>query len=283
MTKEKHSRSSKTQRHSTTPDFEILRYEAKQLRDKKHLLTLKIVEEADLPSDALISHCKCLDILAKRYGYESYNAFHEEQKLFQQYCETNRVSHLNGSWHGRHDRKWRKGIFDRQCIALIEAAKTGFPLAVTSKKRGVNFEGFHFSEFLYRKLFRGKSFFLDFSNLEAMGCYLNQTWVSAIESFRNAQLTEAKFYRTDAEGAIGPGIHAYKLDAFGANLTGADLRDSYLRGSNFYRATLYRADLSRANIYDCTFDRSEGCHSIGEIPSDIYLSWVVFPKTHSFA
>lgn len=274
MSQKIHPYSSVSQRFGTTSDLEILKDEAKQLNTGRHANSQAIAETTALLRDTALNYSQCLEALAKYYDYSSYYEFCREQSLFLKYCSFNQ---LNGIWRGPNGLKWRRHIFNRQCSALLSAAEKNIPVAEEAERLNITFENFHFSQFLYKKLYT-KRVRLDFSGIEATGCYLEQRWSDAITSLRGAKLAYAKFYKIYADGEIGPGIHYWRLNASSADLSGADLRESYLRSSSFYRANLHGADLRNANIFDCIFDGSKGFCILGDENSDTTINWLAVPK-----
>jgi len=215
----------------------------------------------------------CLRTIAREYE-TTYEEITAEEQLISRYAQH---SYAQGYWRQPYSGEFRRARFLLQFDALIECLRDQVPLAVAANKRNVDFSGFHFSSLLFSRISQvlARKKLPDFSNLQAPGSLVHWHWVLDVKSFKNSNLSDAKFYSTSVDPLVLPGVNCWMADFDSADLTGADFRGSYLRGASFCSAKFEGVDFRNANIFECNFTRAQGAFVGGNVPDD---DWDVGPK-----
>lgn len=220
-----------------------------------------------------INLAACLRTIAREYE-TTYEEITAEEQMISRYAQH---SYAQGYWRQPYSGVFRRARFLLQFDALIECLRDQVPLADAANKRNVDFSGFHFSSLLFSRISRvlARKKLPDFSNLQAPGSLVHWHWVLDVKSFKNSNLSDAKFYSTSVDPLVLPGVNCWMADFDNADLTGADFRGSYLRGASFCSAKLEGVDFRNANIFECNFTRAKGAFVSGNVPDD---DWGIGPK-----
>lgn len=204
----------------------------------------------------------CQHALAASYGYE-YQALQHNDHLISKYIA---YCYEHGYWSKPFSCDFNRGRFFLQFEALSDSLREDVPLAKAARKRGVDFANFHFSNLIFSRIAAS----LDvnappiFSDIEAPGALIEDSWLYDVDSLKGANLRDAKFYSVTVDPAIRPGAHCFQADFSYADLRGADFRRSYLRGSLFVGANLDGADFRNSTLSECDFAGAKGDYRVGK-------------------
>lgn len=183
-----------------------------------------------------------------------------------QLITTAKLNNTNVTW-SKHQINSLQTEYSQETLSLfMECNLTNTPLQILAKEHGIDFTNFHFSYKLREKLnFDELSSPPIFEGISACNCFIDTSWVKGGTSFKNSDLSNAKFYKSSEDGLIVPGTHLFEADFSGANLAGADLRLSYLRGSCFVGANIQDTDFRYAVLHDADFTDAIGKAILGDV------------------
>ncbi|MBU0947283.1 MAG: pentapeptide repeat-containing protein [Gammaproteobacteria bacterium] len=217
-----------------------------------HKSSIEINSKEGFVSGYIPSHNQLLELIARQWGFDSYDQFLINQENLAAYIDLNLKA---GIWHTFRPLRPSIQAYSRCIEAIEDALNAGIPLAVAAQLNGANFDGFEFSDALAwrfgSRLLRAN---MSFAGLRARGALVSGLWASSVSSFVGADLREAKFYSSDDTGVIAPGIRLGQIDFGGANLERTDLRCSYFSHCSFLGVSMAGADLRYCHLTSSYFD-----------------------------
>lgn len=232
-----------------------LRLEAAKLRRTivlGHKASIEVLSNEGFVFGYIPSHNQLLELIARQWGFDSYDQFLINQENLAAYIDLNLKA---GIWHTFRPLRPSIQAYSRCIEAIEDALNAGIPLAVAAQLNGANFDGFEFSDALAwrfgSRLLRAN---ISFAGLRARGALVSGLWASSVSSFVGADLREAKFYSSDDTGVIAPGIRLGQIDFGGANLERTDLRCSYFSHCSFLGVSMAGADLRYCHLTSSYFD-----------------------------
>jgi uncharacterized protein YjbI with pentapeptide repeats len=214
-----------------------------------------------------LTRSQWMQLVARDLGLD-YNLVSQESRLFERFCDFNVQQKL---WAAPVHFLYQPCVFERQLVALLEAADGRMTIAEAASRHSVTFEAFDFSNMVLNYVFaHTDSVWFSFDDLKAPNSVIWDVWGTVCLSYKGADLRHCKFIAHYVDPTILPGANIYEANFAEADLEGADMRLAYLRRADFFGANLAGADLRNTNTYECRFTGAKGPFVTGNVDTQ---SW----------